>query len=295
MKIAVTSTGPTLDDNVEARFGRCQYFLIIDTDTMQSEALENPNIALGGGAGIQSAQLMTEKGVIAVLTGNCGPNAFNVFGQAGVQVIVGVNGSVRNAVEQFKAGTFSSASGPNVASHFGVNATPADSTPTGQPITGPLGQGGGMGLGTGGGRGMGRGGGGRGMGRDKGKGRGRGMGMGAGFGIGNWPALEQPVFSSEPDVDREQEKAFLRGQAQVLEQQKDEIEQKIRKLEAGQNLVAVVLSDKCAGCGICIDVCPAGAIEVSEQAVVNSEACSGCAACVSECPNEAIILVQKKK
>jgi predicted Fe-Mo cluster-binding NifX family protein/ferredoxin len=295
MKIAVTSTGPTFDDNVEARFGRCAYFLIVDTDTMQSEALENPNIALGGGAGIQSAQLMSEKRVIAILTGNCGPNAFNVFGQAGIQVIVGVTGPVRKAVEQFKAGTFSSASGPNVASHFGMNTSPTDPTPTGQPMTGPLGQGGGMGLGTGGGRGMGRGGGmRRGMGRGRGMGCGRGMGMGAGFGMGNWPALEQPAFSSKPDVDRKQAEAFLRGQAQILEQQKDEVEQKIRELEAGQNLVAVVLSDKCAGCGICIDVCPTGAIEVSEQAVVNSEACTGCAACISECPNEAIILVQKK-
>ena len=59
MKIAVTSTGPTLDDDVEARFGRCQYFLIVDSETMQTEAIENPNIALGGGAGIQSAQLMS--------------------------------------------------------------------------------------------------------------------------------------------------------------------------------------------------------------------------------------------
>ena len=116
----------------------------------------------------------------------------------------------------------------------------------------------------------------------------------AGFGRRNWPALEQPAFSSEPDVDRERAKAFLWGQAQVLEQQKDEVEQRIEELEAGQNLVAVVLSDKCGGCGICIDVCPMGAIENSGQAFVNSEVCAGCAACVSECPNEAIILVQKK-
>lgn len=296
MKIAVTSTGPTLDDNVEASFGRCQYFLIIDTDTMQSEAIENPNIALGGGAGIQSAQLMTEKGVIAVLTGNCGPNAFNVFGQAGVQIIVGVAGPVRKAVEQFKAGVFSSATGPNVVSHFGMNTTPTVPPATSQPKTNPKGQGvGGVGFGRGGGRGMGRGGGmGRGMGRGKGMGCGRGMGMGAGFGMGNWPALEQPAFSSESDDDPEQAKAYLRGQEQVLERQKDEVGQRIRELEAGQNLVAVVLSEKCAGCGICTDVCPTGAIEISKQAVVNGEACSGCAACVSECPNEAIILVQKK-
>jgi len=165
MKIAVTSTGPSLDDNVEA----------------QLEAIENPNIALGGGAGIQSAQLMSEKGVTTVLTGNCGPNAFNVFGQAGIQVIVGVSGPVRNAVEQFKTGTFSSASGPNVASHFGMSAAPAGPTASGQPMTGSLGQGGGMGLGMGGGRGIGRGmGGGRGMGR--GGGMGKGMGRGGGMG-----------------------------------------------------------------------------------------------------------------
>ena len=82
MKIAVTSTGPTLDDMMEARFGRCAYFLIIDLDALEFEAVENPNIALGGGPGIQSAQLMAEKGISTVLTGNCGPNAFQTFGAA---------------------------------------------------------------------------------------------------------------------------------------------------------------------------------------------------------------------
>jgi len=293
MKIAVTSTGPTLDDNVEARFGRCPYFLIIDTDSMQYEAIENPNIALGGGAGIQSAQLMSEKGVTTVLTGNCGPNAFNVFGQAGIQVIVGVSGPVRNAVEQFKADAFSSASGPNVASHFGVNAAPADPTPTGQPMTDPLGQDGGMGLGMGGGRGMGKG-----MGRGgrmgRGMGRGRGMGMGAGLGMGNWPPAEQPASPSKSDVDPAQAQAHLQGQAQILEQQKHQVEQRIRKLETGRRLIAVVLSERCAGCGLCTDVCPENAIKIDEHAVVNWDICTGCGKCVSECPNEAVVLTSSK-
>ena len=196
MKIAVTSTGPTLDDTVEARFGRCAYFLIIDTEILECEPIENPNIALGGGAGIQSAQLMSEKGVTAVLTGNCGPNAFNVFGQAGIQVIVGVSGPVRNAVEQFKASAFTSASGPSVSSHFGMNTSMANPEPRGQSMIGSTRQGGGMGFGMGGGRGMGQGmgrGGGMGRGIGRGTGRGMGMGMGGGFGMNARPTGQQPA------------------------------------------------------------------------------------------------------
>ena len=109
MKVAVTSTGSTLEDHVEARFGRSPYFLIVDTETMDCQAMGNPNAALGGGAGIQSARMMADKGVGHVLTGHCGPNAFRVFGQVGVSVIVGVTGCVREAVERFKAGEFVSA------------------------------------------------------------------------------------------------------------------------------------------------------------------------------------------
>jgi predicted Fe-Mo cluster-binding NifX family protein/ferredoxin len=305
MKIAVTSAGPSLDDNVEARFGRCPYFMIIDTDTMQYESIENPNIALGGGAGIQSAQLMSEKGVTAVLTGNCGPNAFNVFGQAGIQVIVGVSGNVRNAVEQFKTGAFPSALGPNVASHFGMNTTPVDPTPTGQPMAAPLGQGGGMGMG--GGRGMGRG-----MGMGKGMGRGRGMGGGRGMGRAmGMPAgtpLVSPATGFPEDAglqNPEQELAALKQQAELLEQQKRQLNNRIAQLESrrrseamatehGRKVVAVVDSEKCTGCGICADVCSADAIKINKKAIVNIETCTGCAACVSECPNEAIILAQRK-
>jgi len=300
MKIAVTSTGPSLDDNVEARFGRCPYFLIIDTDTMQLEAIENSNIALGGGAGIQSAQLMSEKGVTTVLTGNCGPNAFSVFGQTGIQVIVGVSGPVRNAVEQFKASAFSSASEPSVASHFGVSATPAGVTPAGQPTTGPLGQGGGMGLGMGGGRGMGRGmGGGRGMGQGMGRGGGMGRGMGRGMGMASsmgMPSTGPAAGFLEDDGSQnpDQELAELKQQAEMLEQQKQQLNQRITNLESGRRAVAVVDSEKCTGCGICIDVCPVGAIEVREKAVINYEICTGCAACITECPNKAIIITQKE-
>ena len=98
MKIAVTSTGPDLESQVDPRFGRCAYFLFINTDTMEFEAVENPNLALGSGVGIQSSQLMGEKNVQAVLTGNCGPNAYQALSAAGIQVTVGVNGSVRQVL-----------------------------------------------------------------------------------------------------------------------------------------------------------------------------------------------------
>ena len=83
MKIAITATGLTLDANLDPRFGRCAYFLVVDTNTMEFEAVENPNVALGGGAGIQSAQLMAAKDVKFVLTGNCGPNAHETLSAAG--------------------------------------------------------------------------------------------------------------------------------------------------------------------------------------------------------------------
>ncbi len=169
MKIAITASGPTLDTNVDPRFGRCPHFLIVDTDTLDFEAVENPSVALGGGAGIQSAQLMATRDVKFVLTGNCGPNAHETLSAAGIGVIPGCSGTVRDAVEQFKSGQFNTTSEPNVASHSGM----ADAPPplAGQP-----------GLGGGGGMGRGPGGGGRGMGRGMGKGMGRGQGRGQGGG-----------------------------------------------------------------------------------------------------------------
>jgi predicted Fe-Mo cluster-binding NifX family protein len=87
MKIAIMSSGNGLDSAVDSRFGRCPWFIIVDPETMEFEAIENPNIAIGGGASIQSAQLMSEKSVSVVLTGNCGPNAFRVFDAAEIKVV----------------------------------------------------------------------------------------------------------------------------------------------------------------------------------------------------------------
>ncbi|HOO77501.1 MAG TPA: NifB/NifX family molybdenum-iron cluster-binding protein [bacterium] len=122
MKIAITATGPTLEDRVDPRFGRCSWFLVVDPETLEFEALENPHGSLGGGAGIQSAQLMAERNVGAVLTGNCGPNAHRVLTGAGIEVISGCGGAVSEAIADFAAGRLRSAEGPSVESKFGVAA-----------------------------------------------------------------------------------------------------------------------------------------------------------------------------
>ena len=79
MKVVVTTEGPDLDSRVDPRFGRCACFLFVEIDDLSFEAVENPNMALGGGAGIQSAQLGSEKGAEVVITGNVGPNAYRTL------------------------------------------------------------------------------------------------------------------------------------------------------------------------------------------------------------------------
>jgi len=120
MKIAVTATGPGLDDAVDPRFGRCACFVFVDTETDDVETVPNENLAGAGGVGIQSAQLVAEKGAGVVLTGNCGPNAYRTLEAAGIALIVGVGGTVRDAVAQYKAGELSSADEPNVDAKFGA-------------------------------------------------------------------------------------------------------------------------------------------------------------------------------
>jgi len=288
MKIAVTSTGSDLDSQVEPRFGRCSYFLVIDMETLEFEAVANPNVALGGGAGIQSAQLLANSGVQTVLTGNCGPNAFATLGAAEIQVIVGVGGVVRQAVEQFKQGAFSGASGPNVASHFGM--TPSDQSGTSPAPTMP------MGGGAGGRRGMGMGGG-RGMGRGMGMGSGRGMGMGGGA-MAVPPAEVSAPTGPMPQqtgsqFNREQELQALKSQAQQLESQLQSINAQINKIDHGGRalgLIAVVEAEKCTACGICMEVCPTDAISLDDIARIDQEKCTGCGQCVAECPQDALSL-----
>ena len=120
MRIAISATGSDLDAEVDPRFGRCQYFVIVEPDTMQFESVENSSAMASGGAGISAAQMIIGKGVEAVLTGNCGPNAYQVLSPAGIKVITGISGRVRDAAQSYKSSNLEGSTQPNVPGHFGM-------------------------------------------------------------------------------------------------------------------------------------------------------------------------------
>lgn len=119
MKVAVSSTGGSLDSAVDPRFGRCSVFLVVDTETMKYQAVPNSSIGAAHGAGIGAAQSVAQHGVKAVLTGHVGPNAHMALSQAGISVYTGAAGTVEEAVKQFKSGALREAASPTVGGHFG--------------------------------------------------------------------------------------------------------------------------------------------------------------------------------
>jgi len=197
MKIAVSSSGKDLDSQMDPRFGRCAYFVIVETDDMSFEAFDNENIALGGGAGIQSAQFVASRGAGVVITGNCGPNAVQTLSAAHVEVFVGQSGTVREAIERYTRGDIKSTSTPNVADHYGM----------------------------GGGAGMGRG---MSMGRGGGMGSGTGRGTGRGMAGSAWGGSGQP----EPTpLSKEEELKRLKDQANEMHKQIEALEASMDGLE----------------------------------------------------------------
>jgi len=165
---------------------------------MEFEAVENPSVLAPSGAGIQAAQLVANKGAQVVLTGNMGPNAYHALTAAGVTVIVGVIGTVREALEKYQAGTLQPAQGPSRGAHFGLGGAP--------------------------GWGMGR-----------GRGMGRGMGWGGGWAATQGveapppPPAQVAAPAAPPTADRTQALQELRAETEALRQQ---VEETLRRLEA---------------------------------------------------------------
>jgi predicted Fe-Mo cluster-binding NifX family protein len=122
MKIAITTSGTDLDAPVDPRFGRAKAFILYDTETGEWSLLDNTqNLQAAQGAGIQAASSVANAGAQAVLTGNCGPRAFQTLSAGGVAVYAGAEGTVREAIEKLKAGELRQAGGATVGAHFGTS------------------------------------------------------------------------------------------------------------------------------------------------------------------------------
>lgn len=121
MKIAVTSMGTDLNSDVDPRFGRTQYFLVVDSETLDFRVVENKqNLNLPQESGIQSSKTVMDAGAEVVITGNCGPKAFKALSTAGVKISVDFTGRVIEAVQKFKNGMLAVADEANVEDHINI-------------------------------------------------------------------------------------------------------------------------------------------------------------------------------
>ena len=120
MKLCITAVSGSLDAQIDPRFGRCSYFLIVNSETMESQAIPNESFNAAHGAGIQAAQTVANSGAKVVITGNVGPNAFRVLSAAGIKIVTGASGNVRDAVEKYKKGQLQEIGSPTVSGHFGM-------------------------------------------------------------------------------------------------------------------------------------------------------------------------------
>lgn len=119
MKIAISSSGRTLDSPVDSRFGRAAFFIVVDPATGAFEAHDNAqNLNAAQGAGIQAAETVSRLGATVVITGHCGPKAFRTLQAAGIKIMLGADGTVNDAVERFKKGELKPGDSPDVESHW---------------------------------------------------------------------------------------------------------------------------------------------------------------------------------
>jgi predicted Fe-Mo cluster-binding NifX family protein len=200
MRVVITANDPELDAQASPVFGRCPAYVFVDTETMQFEGVENPAIAAPGGAGIQAAQFIVERGGQAIVTGHVGPNAYSVFQASGVPVYLFGGGTVREAVEAYVAGRLESLGGANVPMYSGMESD--------------------MGSGMG-----------------RGRGRGRGLGLGRRRWSAAVPTVptSDVAFDEASDVARStspgEEMAALRRATGELREQLAAIRERLAQLE----------------------------------------------------------------
>lgn len=119
MKIAVTSRGKELNSPVDPRFGRAAFILVVDTENLAVDVIDNSeNVNAFKGAGIQAASQVSDKGAEVLLTGHCGPNAFKTLETAGVKVVNDIEGTVADVVTAFNDGRYVYAESADVDGHW---------------------------------------------------------------------------------------------------------------------------------------------------------------------------------
>lgn len=123
MKVAVSAKGKSLHSHVDDRFGRCSFFVVVNPESMEFDAIENPGLKERDAAGVQASRILMGKGVDAVVVKNIGHNALVTLDGAGIKVYVGAAGTVLNAIERLKKGKLTPAEQPTVGFQDGLNPT----------------------------------------------------------------------------------------------------------------------------------------------------------------------------
>ncbi|MEN6475089.1 MAG: NifB/NifX family molybdenum-iron cluster-binding protein [Syntrophaceae bacterium] len=119
MKIVITTSGEGLEAPIDPRFGRAKHFMVFNTETGETATVDNSqNLNAPQGAGIQAAAAVSRLGATVLITGHCGPKAFQALAAAGIKIYTGATGSVSEAVAQFKAGKLKSADAADVEGHW---------------------------------------------------------------------------------------------------------------------------------------------------------------------------------
>ena len=118
MKIAITSTEPTINASMDPRFGRAPYILLVDSETFDFEVIDNTaSRETLKGAGIQVGALISDAGAKVLITGFCGPNAMKTLNAANIKVALHTSNCVKEAVEAFNEGAIKFSTEPNTKGH----------------------------------------------------------------------------------------------------------------------------------------------------------------------------------
>jgi predicted Fe-Mo cluster-binding NifX family protein len=122
MKIAIPTTGTTLDDPCGKVFGRASSFCLVDSDNLEWSIHENPARDASGGAGVQAAQYLSDLKAEIVMGASFGPKAFDALQAAGIQMLLLPSGeklTCREALQSYQSGRLQTANTPSHSGHRG--------------------------------------------------------------------------------------------------------------------------------------------------------------------------------